>query len=270
MNKQIIMKLTIKTLSTSVLALVGVVNSPFSSHAYEMFFGEDLNMGGNGNPPLTSFPKASQAETDFLSNLSIIGTEDFESFSEGQIAPLNLTFPSVGTATLSRSGVINAHSSTHSMDGGYPISGDQNWFTIIEDGGFTIDFNQPIVGLGFYASDLETSQLVIQLSRINGTTETKVIPNTVFPLGEGSGSVFYSGLIAKKNSEIFTSVSFSFTNGNSVDGVGFDKITISSDVSPIVSTPEPTSWLSLLGFTLTTLGITSLKRRHKSSSNIIE
>ena len=69
-----------------------------SSAAPVIFFGEDLGLGEN--TPLASWPNASAAETAFLSNLEGVGTENFESFTQGTSASLEITFPGAGTATL--------------------------------------------------------------------------------------------------------------------------------------------------------------------------
>lgn len=62
----------------------------------QVYFGQDLN--GSGTVRLTSTPNSNNARSQFFSNLTGTGTENFEGFAAGSTAPLNLTFPGAGTA----------------------------------------------------------------------------------------------------------------------------------------------------------------------------
>lgn len=248
-------KMAIAIASASTLALTVNISS---ASAFQVFFGEDLNISGsNDNPPLNDFSNASQAEADFLSNLSGVGTEDFEDFSEGQTAPLTLTFPGAGTGTLSGSDYILG--STSSNGGVYPISGNKNWFFLRRSSGgnrIRLNFEQPATAFGFYLTDQESTQFNVQLGLANGDITNLVTPNSTSPEA-GSGSVFYYGVIADAPSEVFTSVDITFTDGVFVlDGVGIDDITISSSKD----VPEP---LTILG-SVTALGIGALLKREYS------
>jgi hypothetical protein len=114
------------------------------------FFGEDLGLGETTRLP--SHPNADAAKTAFLSNLVGVGTETFESFSNGTPAPLDIAFSGAGTATLAGT---NAYVSTVSTGtngvGRYPISGDN----YLETGSnFTVSFSQAISAFGFYGIDI--------------------------------------------------------------------------------------------------------------------
>ncbi|NEP03707.1 MAG: hypothetical protein F6K34_02085 [Okeania sp. SIO4D6] len=99
-------KLT-RTIVSSALAFGTIItfgNVP--AQAFQIFFGEDLN--NSNSVPLASFPNASDAESNFLSNLVEVGTEDFEGFATGASGLLDLTFPDSDiTATLSGGGGTN-------------------------------------------------------------------------------------------------------------------------------------------------------------------
>lgn len=253
-------KLCVAIAGTSVLFLTTNISSV---HAFSVFFGEDLNVGGNGNRPLSSFPNSTQAETDFLSNLSGVGTEDFEGFNPNQTSPLNLTFPGAGTATISGQGSINTGSSPASIAGGYPISGNQNYLTSIGRNGFTVNLDQSVAAFGFYltdANDLNTGQVNLELGLANGNTKNLVLPNTISPR-PGSGSVVYYGVIADNHSEVFNNIDFTYTNNNfTFDGFGVDDITIGSLEQvqpPVENVPEP---LTILG-SATALGFGGLLKR---------
>ncbi|MEQ9485145.1 PEP-CTERM sorting domain-containing protein [Coleofasciculus sp. F4-SAH-05] len=252
-------QLSVAIAGASALVLTTHIST---AQAFSVFFGEDLNVGGNGNTPLSSFPNSSQAEADFLSKLKGVGTEDFEGFNANQKPPLNLTFPGAGTATLSGAGSINTGSSNDSTNGAYPISGNQNYVTVVGDGGFTANLDQPVAAFGFYLTDLSDqvgTQLNLEFGFSNGTTKNLVVPNTISPR-PGSGSVVYYGVIADNPSEVFTNVSFTFANnGNENEGVGMDDITIGS-LEQVENVPEP---LTILG-SATALGIGGLLKKESS------
>lgn len=87
------------------LASVAMLSAP-AANAY-LIFGEDLN--NSGAVPLASTPNSTTASNNFLANLIGVGTETFESQATGASAPLPLTFPGAGTATLTGgSGVVSA------------------------------------------------------------------------------------------------------------------------------------------------------------------
>ena len=84
-------------LSTLLFAIMFAM-VPAASHAYLIFFGEDLN--DTEFSPLAAIPNSSAAETNFLSYLTGVGTEDFEGIAPGTTASVNLNFPGAGTVTL--------------------------------------------------------------------------------------------------------------------------------------------------------------------------
>lgn len=60
------------------------------------FFGVDLTGSAGGN--LLVQPNSDAARNSFFSNLTGVGTETFESYTVGTVAPLALSFGSAGTA----------------------------------------------------------------------------------------------------------------------------------------------------------------------------
>lgn len=207
---------------------------------------------------LTSFPDASSAESNFLSNLVGVGTEDFEGFATGTSAPLNLTFPgSTGniTATLSDGGGSIKSVPFGRTDGGgrYPTSGTKFWQ--VEAGGannFKVDFDKAVAAFGFFGIDIGDfeGQLFLELS--NGITESFTVPHKAGSDGSTSGSVLFFGIVAEDPSETFTSIKFLTTTGDE-DIFAFDDFTIGDiqqikPIEPPNSVPEPASIFGLLAF----------------------
>ncbi|MGD1703233.1 PEP-CTERM sorting domain-containing protein [Dapis sp. BLCC M229] len=247
------LKLT-KFIASSTLAFGAMVsfgNAP--AQAFQIFFGEDLN--NSPFVPLSSTPNASTAESDFLSNLVGIGTEDFEGFAANTTDPLNLVFPgSTGNLTATLSGGNGSVSSvpvgSTNGFGRYATSGTNFWQ--VAAGGsnnFQVDFSTEIAAFGFYGIDIGDfgGQLVVELS--NGTTQQFTVPNTGGSFGSTDGSVIFFGLVAEDASEVFTSFEFLTTTGQG-DVFAFDDFTI-ADIQQIqspspVPAPEPASILGLL------------------------
>lgn len=133
-----------------VLVLSTLLTIPASTtFADQVFFGEDLGQGESVRLP--SHPNSDVAHNDFLSNLVGVGTENFESFASGTGAPLPLTFPGAGTATLNGDGFIARVTTGTNGVGRYPISGNQYWDS---SNVFSIDFSAPIAAFGFYGVDI--------------------------------------------------------------------------------------------------------------------
>ncbi|MGF1479717.1 MAG: PEP-CTERM sorting domain-containing protein [Cyanophyceae cyanobacterium] len=245
-----------KTFSRIAISLVPALAVPLcggikQAQAFVFFSARDLNpASGNAVPPLTDFPNSSQAEADFLSELSAsVATEDFEGFNSGQTSPLALVFPGAGTATLLGSGQVNPNSSSQSINGAYAISGNQNY--LVQGGDtFTIDFSEPIAGFGFYITDLG-SEVFLNLSLVGGGFEQIPVAATENFSGSDrrSGSVQYEGAIAENETELFTSLEITSQTDGQLDGFGIDELTLAGP-EQVASVPEPAAVLSLSLFAL--------------------
>lgn len=217
-----------------------------------VFFGEDLGLGEADRLP--THPNASASRNAFFNLLKpTVGTETFEGFADGTSTPLGLTFPGVGSATLTGSGSVFELSSGAFL-GRYPISGNKYWGSGAD---FAVMFAGPVAAFGFFATDLGdfTGQATLTFEHTNATSSTLTIPHTI--LGPG-GSVLYYGVVNANNP--FTKVTFGNTSG--IDFFGFDNFTVGSAAQVV---PEPSTF-ALLGSTLLLFGgFTAWRRRRQSA-----
>lgn len=228
------------------ISLMGIASAP--AHAgYTTFFGEDFN--GSQTVPLLSYAAATGARTNFLSSLTGVGTENFE--SQAGSAPLALTFPGAGTATLTGSGsVASVTSGSTNGFGRYATSGTNYWEEEA-GGGFSFLFSQSIAAFGFFGVDVGDFDGTVQL-RISGTNG--IIDTITVPHSSGSqmnGSVVYFGLIGQTVADQFNKIEFLTTTGNG-DFFAFDDMTIGSREQVCTgncgnTVPEPGSLPLLVG-----------------------
>lgn len=212
-----------------VLGLVAVLGVSGSTSAdVTTFFGEDLNPTGSG-PILVAGSNSEAAQNSFLAQLVGVGTEDFESFSDGTPAPLALTFPGASgsiTATLLGDGNIDVVPAGQTSGAGrFPTSGTRYWTTNSTLGDFDITFSESISAFGFFATDIGDFSGQITLQLINGTTQDLIVPGTI---NAPNASMLYLGLISDMP---FTMVRFG--NTSSVDRFGFDDMTIADEAQVI-------------------------------------
>jgi len=227
-----------KVLIVISVFLLFFVSKGFSSTIY---FGEDLNWYNTGVST-----NSDTARTSFFAQLNGVGTEDFESFTYGQTAPLIVDFGAAGTATLGGVGAIN----TGSGNGRKAYSGTAFWET--NTGSFVITFSESIAAFGFYGIDFGDFSGQISVNTINGTTHTYDVGHT--QSSSADGALLYWGII--DTVDTFTSISITNT-GSSSDWFGFDDFSIGT-VEQVSSAPEPATFLL---FGLGILGIAGVSRK---------
>lgn len=241
------MRITRTTSRTLGLATLGLALAVTTAGAQTVYFGQ--NRPGAPATPAT-------ASAAFLSALTGVGTETFEGIPTGTSAPIALTFPGAGTATLAGNGAVRSGN----LSGSFATSGT-NFYNVTTSTGseFTITFSSPIAAFGFFGTDLGDagSQLNLTFTRAAGGTLVQAVP---YEFPGVSGNTLFFGFIDVANP--FTAITFSSTGSGDV--FGFDDMTIGAvgqvTNPPPSVVPEPMSVL-LTGSGLAGLALFARRRR---------
>ncbi|WP_297526618.1 PEP-CTERM sorting domain-containing protein [Thiohalobacter sp.] len=210
------------------------------------FFGEDTSTAG-----IALGPNSAAARSSFLAGLTGVGNEDFESFSLGATAPLNLTFPGSSgslSATLNGTGNID-----DSGPGRFATSGRLFWEA--STGSFDITFANPVSAFGFNGIDIGdfvTQQMTLTLTDVNNVVSQLTVPHSL-NIGNNDNATLFFGFIDAGNS--YTSIAF--TNAGGGDIFAFDDMVV-GDAGQITTVPEP-GILALLGIGLA--GFAGVRRK---------
>ncbi len=244
----------ITNIKNFAIAACLALTSASSLAAPTVYFGENQNPGGS----VSGDPATARAE--FLSQLTGVGSEGFESF-EANASPPPRVASFVGssgnvTATLSGGsiGVVDA-----SLDTGFgrfnTTPGGSKWW--LADTGLTIDFDTPVAAFGFYGTDIGdfAGQLTVTLTSVASEISTLTVPHTI---SGADGSLLFWGFV--DTSTQYTRVSFGNTAAG-FDGFGFDDFVVGDvgQIRPPPPLPEP----GILPLVLAGLGLAAIARRRR-------
>ncbi|MEM1117156.1 MAG: T9SS type A sorting domain-containing protein [Bacteroidota bacterium] len=205
------------------------------------FFGQDPQPSPASVLPASGASVA--ARTEFLSNLSGVGTEDFGS--------VTVTNPNTASATFSLSFAASSGTIT-ATGGGFRARIQQNkppseldaFATSPVDflkanGGLTLSFDTPIAAFGFYITDVEVPDTVLLTLTPDGGGAPVELPftgiiNTGQPGGiPGDGQVAFIGFIDTET--LYTGIDISFPGTSAgAEAFGFDDMTV-GDVGQVTS-----------------------------------
>lgn len=238
-----------KFASRFVFTATVLATSISGAHAYTTYSGIDQNSA--------VFTNSEAAQASFLGNLIGVGTENFESIALGTTAPIALTFPGAGTATLTGSAeVINIGMT---CCGRHAHSGTR--FIETSSTNFTVGFSAPVAAFGFFGSDIGEfgGDLWLELTKVGGGLIQIDVPDVHLLRFVDASNLFF-GLIAGNADEQFTNVRFFDSVAGSGDVFGFDDMTVGSlgQVCTNCNVPEPGS-LALAGLALA--GLAGIRRR---------
>jgi hypothetical protein len=236
----------IRAWAVSAAAIIGF--SGVASAAPLFFFGEDPNAGGS-----LPVPNSVAAQSNFLSHLVGVHTEDFSGIPAGTQFPFDITF-GLDTATLSgTNNVGNTGVQNTPIAGRFAIAGPNYLNVGTADAlSFTLTFSTPQAAFGFFATDI--GDFMGQLTLVFDGGAPIDVPHTI---NAPDGAGLFWGIIDVDNP--FTTVQFSNTVG-AADAFGFDLFTIGRVEQVRIPVNEP-AMLALLGLGLLAIGVARRRRK---------
>ena len=218
-----------------------------------IYFGENQT----ANLSVSGSPVAARAQ--FLSNLSGVSSQGFESFAVGTRPPISMTFAgSAGNLSATLTGVGRVDDRTN--NGRFnTTTGGSKWYDV--SGAFNITFGTAIAAFGFYGTDIGdfSGRITLSLTDTNDVVTSLTVPNTI----DGTdGSLLFYGFI--DSTKAYKAISFGNTSPNGTDVFGFDDMVIGErrQIGPPTGVPEPGS-LALVGLSLAAVVAATRRKARK-------
>lgn len=245
--------MTSSVLVRGLEALALLVAATSAQASPTVYFGENQSPGALvSGAPVT-------ARDSFLSQLTGVRTENFESFAFGTGAPIIMAFTGSGgstlNATLSGQGQVENRLAAGRFNTSPNVGSvaSTKWWDVL--GNFSITFNSPISAFGFYGTDIGdfNGQVTLALTAFDDTVTKLTVNNTV---NGRNGSLLFYGFIDPTIT--YKSIAFGSTGTSGADFFGFDDMIVGDQRQISGTVPEPGT-LALVGLSL--LCLTALRRR---------
>ncbi len=229
----------------TLLGLPVAIGFAAPAQALSLYTGYDENpaavtVGTAGTVlPLANRVNSTVAFNQYLSNLTGVITESFETTAKGtsinDLAPMLsgvasdfiYTTDSAGTISAGTTDAVSvqkANATTGMTNAGtFPTNGTQG-ISINSDNFFKIKFGSPLAAFSFWGTDLGDNSNTLTVILRKAGVEVGRQPIDYLSANAGNSSVFFFGAIAQNSRELFDEVQLLSSKAN--DAIGIDQLTV--------------------------------------------
>jgi hypothetical protein len=239
----------------SFLALPAAIGLAQPAQALSLFAGYDENPTGDTVLPIASRVNSTAAFNQYLSNLTGVTTESFETTAVGtpinDLAPMLsgvtsdfvYTADAAGTTSVGTGATVSvqkANATTGMTNSGtFPTDGKQG-ISINSSNFFKIKFGSPLAAFSFWGTDLGDNKNALTVILRKAGVQVGSQPIDYLGANAGASSVFFFGAIAQNMAEQFDEVQL-LSSITGSDAIGIDQLTVGTlDQVTATSKPVPT------------------------------